>query len=170
MRCQVCGTSEQHEGTECDYCGATVRSVLGKGMPLPPGIRDDIGATREEKRKAAAAKRKERLLWHTAAGAIILFAVCVLVNVVSFLFAPRMMAYGILISIPIALVFGPPIGLVTSWLNWGPVGGAVIGSVFFAAGIYLGGSMSPLASILAGALPGLVVGGFIGVHVRSDRE
>ena len=170
MRCQVCGTSDQAEGTECDYCGATVRSVLGKGMPLPPGIRDSLDADREEKRKATAAKRKERMFRHAMAGAIILFAVCVLVNVATFLFAPTEMLIGILVSVPIALVFGSPIGFVTSWLNYGPVGGAVVGSVFFAAAIYLGGSMSPLASILAGALPGLVVGGFIGVHVRSDRE
>ena len=170
MRCQVCGKGDQIDGAECKYCGATVRSVLGKGMPLPPGIRDSLDADREEKRKATAAKRKERLLWHAAAGAIILFVVAVCAHLPAILLAPRQALIGILVSIPIALVFGPPIGLITSWRNYGPLGGAIVGSLFFAAGIYLVSGGPALTSLLTGAVPGVFIGGFMGFHVQSDRD
>jgi hypothetical protein len=170
MRCQVCGTGEQRDGAECDYCGATVRSVLGKGMPLPPGIRDEIDANREKNRERVALARKSRLFWHAVTGAIILFAVCVLANVAAFLFAPRGMMIGILISIPISLVFGPLMGFVISWLNWGGPGGAVVGFVCFTAALCLSGTLSLLMSAIVSVIPGSAVGGFIGVHVQSDKD
>lgn len=166
MRCQVCGKDNQLEAQTCRFCGATVRAVFGKGIPPPPGLEVE----REERRKRGALRRRRRLFWHAVAGAIILFAVATLANVAGLLFVPDQMLLVILRSIPVALIFGPPIGLITSWRNYGPLGGAVVGSLAFAAGIYFMGGGSPLGSLLVGAVPGIFVGGLMGFHVSSDND
>ena len=170
MRCQVCGEGDQREGAECRYCGATVRSVLGKGMPLPPAVNDEFCLAREKSRARHSQRRKQRLIWHTAAGAMILFGVAALVNVSFFLLRPEQMLLGILKSIPVALVFGPPIGLVTSWRNYGPVGGAIVGSLMFSLGISIAGGGASLGALLLGMIPGIFVGGLIGFHVQADKD
>jgi len=170
MRCQVCGKGDQGEGAECRYCGATVRSVLGQGMPLPPAVNDELYLTREKSRARQSQRRKQRLVWHTVAGAIVLFGVAALANVAFFLLRPRQMVLGILKSIPVALVFGPPIGLITSWRNYGPVGGAVVGAGFFALGTFLATGGSPIWFVAPGTLLGVVVGGLMGIHVTLDSD
>jgi len=77
MRCQVCGKGDRPEGAECRYCGATVRSVLGQGKPLPPEVNDELYVTRQSNRARQSRRRRKRLVWHTVAGAIVLFGVAV---------------------------------------------------------------------------------------------
>lgn len=169
MRCRVCGKDDQRESQVCRFCGATVRSILGKGMPLPADVIDELRGGREEKFKRETHRRKSRLLWHAAAGAFILFGVLLLVNVASFLLVPRRMLLGILKAIPIALIFGPPIGLITSWRNYGPVGGAIVAALFFAVGTSLIGG-DAITYVLVGTVSGMFIGGLIGFHVRSDND
>jgi hypothetical protein len=168
MRCQVCGKGDQLDDVTCRFCGATVRSVLGTGMPLPPEI-NDLHLTREKNRERQSSRRRRRLLWHTAVGAIILFGAGVFVNVVTLIYVPKKMLLGILAAIPIALVFGPPIGLITSWRNYGPLGGAFVGVFFFSIGIYLLGVGPLYVCVLLSVLPGISVGGLMGVHVSVDE-
>ncbi len=170
MRCQVCGKGGQIEGRTCRYCGATVRSVLGKGMPLPPGALGETDDERHSRRQHEVLRRRRKLIWHSVAGAIILFGVALWVNAPTFLGGPRFILLGILWAIPVSIIFGVPIGLITSWRNYGPLGGAVVGSLFFTAGIYLCGISSLLICLLLGVMPGIVVGGLIGLHVSSDGD
>jgi len=170
MRCQVCGKGNQREGAECSYCGATIRSVLGQGMPLPPEIDRELSITLSGRRERASRRRRKRLVWHTVSGAIILFAVAVLAHVAFFLLRPKEMLLGILRSIPVALVFGPPIGFIVSWRNFGVLGGAIVGSLMFALGISIAGGGASLGALLLGAIPGIFVGGLMGFHVTADND
>ncbi|MHC5057129.1 MAG: hypothetical protein ACYTKD_20825 [Planctomycetota bacterium] len=170
MRCQVCGTSEQREGMECRYCGATVRSVLGKGMPLPAEFVDERKEDRARKLERAAQRRKSRLIWHSAGGAIVLYALALWVHLPAIVLFPREALIGLLISIPIAIVFGWPIGFVTSWLECGPLGGALIGAGLFAVGMSLIGGGPLLSNLVIGALPGVFVGALMGYHVQADKD
>ena len=170
MRCRVCGKSNQREGAECRYCGAVVRSVLGKGKPLPPAVNDELYLTRKSNRASQSRRRRKRLVWHTVAGAIVLFGVAVWVNFATLVYIPRTMLLGILKSVPVALVLGPPIGFITSWRNYGPLGGATVGAMFFALGTFLFTGGSPVWLVVVGTLLGIVVGGLMGVHVMLDSD
>ena len=109
-------------------------------------------------------------MWHTIAGAIVLFGVAVWVNFATLIYIPRTMLLGILKSVPVALVLGPPIGFITSWRNFGVLGGGVVGSAFFALGTYLFTGGSPIWFVVVGALLGFVVGGLMGIHVSLDKD
>lgn len=168
MRCRVCGKEDQLDGMTCRFCGATVRPVIGQGMPLPPEV-EELHLAREKNREIQTRWRRKRLLWHTAVGAIILFGAGVWVNVVTFISMPKQMLLGILATVPIALVFGPPIGLITSWRNYGPLGGAFVGIFFFSIGMFLIGVGPLWVCVLLSVVPGLVVGSLMGIHVSVDE-
>ena len=189
MRCQVCGTHGGVEGEPCGCCGAPVRSLLGKGIPF--GVPDRELREREEERRSRAERLRRRTLNHAVAGAAVFFGlgmVIAAVRLVVIMLAALggMPVAGALISLLWGLlwttvggvIFGAPAGYAINKRNAGPWGGAFLGAAVFA----VGASLVNIQAILRSASPGgtllhcvlifgavgLVVGAFIGFHVRAD--
>ena len=75
LKCQVCGKARAPEGEMCPYCGATVRSVYGRGMPPPYSV---VAEGREKRRaiELRHGKRVRRRSRNNALVGALVFALC----------------------------------------------------------------------------------------------
>lgn len=192
MRCQVCSTGGQVDAGTCTYCGATVCSVEGRGARLP----DEFvrGRAREGRAREVhdAERRRRRARAHAVVGAAVFLALGVALTVANMLggmVSALVWRSPSLLSNPLldlglvgvmSLLAGAPAGYVVSRRNVRPLGGALLGALFFSVGLFLmnirlvvstGSVLVPLAMCFAlGSVPGMVVGSLIGLHVRSEGE
>lgn len=196
MRCTVCGTDGGVEDEPCGYCGATVRSLLGKGIPF--GVPNEERRKREEERRRRAERARLRLWSHTIVGAVIFFALNVIFWIMRAIVAIGAVAFsGLLrrapaggggsvwgtlltffVAVLTAVLVGAPAGYVISKRNAGPLGGAFLGAGIFAVGSVLvhlpaiafaarPGVAFIFHAVIGGVL-GLITGIFIGFHVQAD--
>jgi len=75
IKCRVCGKGRAPEGGDCPYCGATVRSVLGQGAPLPASVVAELAEDRRLRKLRLEACIRRRLRSHAFVGGLI-FAFC----------------------------------------------------------------------------------------------
>ena len=193
----VCGTDGGVEGEPCGYCGAAVRSLLGKGIPF--GVPNEERRKREEERRRRAERLRLRLRNHTIVGAVIFFALNVIFWIMSAIIQTVGMAafsglvgrapvggggsvWGLLLTflavVVTAVLVGAPAGYVISRRNAGPLGGALLGAGIFAVGsvlihlpaIALAGrpGLAFICYAGIGGAGGLITGVFIGFHVQAD--
>ena len=187
MRCQVCNKEAGAEGAVCGYCGATVKSILGDGVPI--AIPDEELRERGENRRRRAERLRRRTRDHAVAGAVIFFALNVLIWIMRAMLTVGMVAFsGLLGRVPpgdsgsawgmilgmflavlsaalVAVVFGAPAGYVISKRNAGPLGGALLGAGIFAVGF----TLLHVWAIVGAQTPGtaflfhFIVGGLVGL-------
>lgn len=187
MRCQVCNKEAGPEGTVCGYCGATVKSILGKGMPIV--IPDEELRERGEKRRRRAERLRHRTRDHAVAGAVIVLAVNVLIWILRGIMAIGAVVlsgqfrrlppgeagsvWGLVLNMflavvtaaVMAVVFGAPAGYVISKRNAGPVGGSFLGAGMFAVAFPLlhvwaiVGAQNPSIALLVH----FIIGGAVGL-------
>ena len=193
MRCQVCNKEAGPEGGACGYCGATVKSILGEGVPI--AIPNEELREREGKRRRRAERLRRRTRGHTIAGAVIFFALNVLIWIMRAMFTVGVVAFaGLLGRVPpgdggsvwgmilgmflavlsaavLSVLFGAPAGYVISKRNAGPLGGALLGAGIFAVGFTLlniwtiVGAQNPGAALLVHFVMGGAAGLITGVFI-----
>ena len=187
MRCQVCNKEAGPEGGVCGYCGATVKSILGKGVPI--AIPNEELREREEKRRRRAERLRRRTRDHAIAGAVIFFALNVLIWITRAMLTVGMVAFcGLLGRVPpgdggsvwgmilgmflavlsaavVAVLVGAPAGYVIGKRNAGPLGGAFLGAGIFAVGF----TLLHIWTIVGAHNPGtaflfhFIIGGLVGL-------
>lgn len=187
MRCQVCNKEAGPEGGVCGYCGATVKSILGEGPPV--AFPNEELHERGEKRRRRAERLLRRTRDHAVAGAVIFFALNVLVWFAKLLFAIGQVAFAgalgrlppgetgsmwwfvldlflaVFLAAVTAVLVAAPAGYVISKRNAGPLGGAFLGGGVFAVGFPL----VHIWSIVGAHSPGIallfhfIVGGVVGL-------
>lgn len=167
MRCPVCGTENPETELVCEVCRSSLRST---GHPAPTSP-EDLGLTRPVMSK----RRKEKILWHTLGGFLVVLALSGLVLVVG-----RGLA-GALRAFPLAVVVGAPVGLVAS-LRRGDkfvpagLGVAIMTALyFFVHDFFFGpGPLIPFGTlvepILVAATFGALPGALMGLHVQLDQD
>lgn len=193
----VCGTDGGVEDEPCGYCGATVRSQLGKGIPF--GVPNEERRKREEERRRRAERARLRVWNHTIVGAVIFFALNVISWIMRAVVAVSMVAFSgllgrapvggggsvwgilltFLVAVLTAVLVGAPAGYVISKRNAGPLGGALLGAGIFAVGSVLirlpaialaaRPGLAFICYVLIGGVGGLITGAFIGFHVEADN-
>lgn len=178
----------QEEGEVCTYCGGEVRSVLGKGRPLPTEVVREFEGQKRKREADLAEKRTSRLKRHAVAGA---FVFCAL-GFVLFLAQTfqtwtasvrGLVDFGSLVTrlliafllIPVyAAVLGAPMGvLVSKWklgLLAAGLGGAV---VFFASYFLLGmcfmvGPVQTRITVFMLAPFGFIYGAILSLSISAD--
>ncbi len=196
MKCQVCGKEAGPEGCICGYCGAKVRSLLGKGAPIAIPVEDLLG--RDEERRRRAEHLRLRLRRHAIIGAVIFFALNVFIWIMRAILSVGIVAGSVvagralpgleasvwgmfltlLVTVVTAVLVGAPAGYVISRRDAGPWGGAFLGAGIFA----VASAVLHFPAIIAAARPGvalilysafsgatgLIAGMLIGCHVRAD--
>ncbi len=196
MKCQVCGKEAGPEGGVCGYCGAKVHSLLGKGAPIAIPVEELLEG--EEERRRRAERLRLRLRSHAIVGAVVFFALNVVIWIIRAILSVGMVAasgaYGralpgldasvwgmfqtLLVTAVTAVLIGAPAGYVISWRDAGPWGGAFLGAGIFAVGstvLHLPGITAAARPFIAliidfgfGGATGLIAGMLIGYHVRAD--
>lgn len=190
MRCHVCRTEGVQEGDTCPYCGAKVRSVLGKGQPLPSEIVREVEEKRATDEADRIERKKKRYRDHALAGGIIFLAfggVLLLMRLLQTIMIAAMgrvggdgpwgLFLGLLVVILLTLTYGALMGVLASRFDTGLAATGAAGAVLLlvevlALGLlpYLVGSANQLLGALMLPLFGFGTGGLIAVHVQSDRD
>ena len=185
MKCQVCGKMGQEEDDVCPFCGATVRSVFGKGMPLPTETVQELEARERERESGEAERRKRRTYDDALAGAIVFFAAGMVVLVArvfssigyfiggsphgdSFL----SFLVGFVLAVVYAVVLGAPMGLLIGRTGLGLVASGLVGMMLFVVGYYpllrfLFGPIHPIMQVAMVPAMGFVTGMLISFHVQA---
>ncbi len=178
----------QEEGDVCTYCGARVRSVLGKGRPLPTEVAREFEEKKRKREAGHAETRKSRLKRHAVAGAFIFCGVgLVLFLAQTFLTwaaASRGLAdLGSLLTrllvafllIPVyAAALGASMGVLVSKWRLGLVAAGLGGAVvFFASYFLLGmrfmvGPVQTLITVLMLPPFGFIYGAILSLSVSAD--
>jgi hypothetical protein len=73
----VCDEADAPEGEICPYCGAIVRSIYGKGGPIPREVIEEDEQRRRAFKPAREVRLRERAKRHARAGAVV-FGACAL--------------------------------------------------------------------------------------------
>jgi hypothetical protein len=191
MRCQVCRTEGRQEGDLCPFCGAIVRSVLGKGPPLPSEVAREFEDSRRERESAQADTRRAQYRRHAIAGALLFCALGCLIFLVQLApslgagmtgkvsggsFVLRLVLSFVLIPVYAALL-GAPMGLLVSWQRLSFAASGFLGALSFMAAYFLLGMRfmfgpveMPVVTISSVAVFGYVFGAALSVHVRVSSQ
>ncbi len=190
MRCQVCRIEGRREGDLCPFCGAIVRSVLGKGPPLPDEVFREFEDARRERGSAQAETRGAQYRRHAIAGALIF---CALGAIIFFLqlflsFAVGMtgrapvdslalrLALSFLLIPVYAALLGAPMALFVSRRRTGFFASGALSAVafvvfyFFLGMSFMFGPVQTPLTALAVPVFGFVFGAVLSVNVRVDSQ
>lgn len=174
----------------CPFCGATVRSVLGKGLPLPAEVVREFEEEKREREADQVRRRTRRLKRDALAGALIFCAFGVLLLAAQTFLSlaagvmgrasGRSLAKSFLLGlvlIPVyAAALGAPMGLLVSERRPGFLKAGLAGAlVFFASYFLLGmrfmlGPVQTPVTILLLPCVGFVYGGVLSVGLGTVSE
>ena len=190
MRCQVCRTEGRQEGDLCPFCGAIVRSVLGKGPPLPSEVFREFEEARRERESAQAETRRAQYRRHAIAGALMFGALGLAIFFMQFFlsFAVGMtgrapvdslalwLALSFLLIPVYAALLGVPMALLISRQRIGFIASGTLGAVafvvfyFFLGMSFMFGPVQTPLTFFAAPIFGFVFGAALSVHVRVSSQ
>ena len=190
MRCQVCRTEGRQEGDLCPFCGAIVRSVLGKGPPLPSEVFREFEEARRERESAQAETRRAQYRRHAIAGALMFGALGLAIFFMQFFlsFAVGMtgrapvdslalwLALSFLLIPVYAALLGVPMALLISRQRIGFFASGALGAVafvvfyFFLGMSFMFGPVQTPLTFFAAPIFGFVFGAALSVHVRVSSQ
>ena len=159
--CKACGATNAASVPFCAKCGG---SMAGAGAALAKENAADDAIVRELAEKD---RLKRRRIGHAITGVLTFFLINLLFGLPGSLHPANLLSNAI-----VSAIFGAPIGYLISRFNAGPMKGAMISSGTFLAVLAVlslissdkPGAVGFIAAVLAGAMPGYL----IGFHVRSD--